>query len=121
MAASGGEPRGNNADLAALPPELAKQSISRAAIVLPKDAAIDAIAHLTKNGRRIENWEGWIQMRDGMRMKSITNPGSFALPRDATRAAETASEAIRRAQAMWDRNPDYANAALYFGLTFVDR
>jgi len=115
-----GEPRGTNADLSALPTELAKQSLSPAAIVLPKDAALEAITHLTKSGRRLESWEGWVHMRDGMRMKSITHPGSFALSRDAARAAQTASEAIRRAQAMWDRNPDYANASLYFGLTFVD-
>ena len=117
---SGGESRSTNADLNALPPELAKQSISRAAVVLPKDAAVDAIAHLTKNGRRLESWEGWVLLKDGTRMKSITHPGSFALSRDAARAAQTASEAIRRAQAMWDRNPDYPNAALYFGLTFVE-
>jgi hypothetical protein len=117
---SGGEPRGTNADLNALPPELAKQSVSAAAVVLPLDAALGAIAHLSKKGRRLESWEGWVQLRDGTRMKSITHPGSFALPRDTARAAQTASEAIRRAQAMWDRNPDYANAALYFGLTFVE-
>ena len=118
--ASGGDPKGTNADLSALPPELAKQSISRAAIVLPRDAALEAISQLTKNGRRLESWEGWVQLKDGTRMKSITHPGSFALPRDATRAAQTATDAIRRAQAMWDRNPDYVNAALYFGLSFVE-
>jgi hypothetical protein len=114
-----GDPRGSSADLAALPPELARQSISTTAVILPHDAAIEAIAHLTQNGRRLENWEGWVKHRDGSRTKSLSHGGSFALSRDPARAAETATAAIRRAQTFWQRNPDYPGAELYFLLTFV--
>ena len=119
MAESGsGDPRSTNADLAALPPELAKQSISQTSVILPHDAALQAIAHVTQSGRRLENWDGWVRFRDGTRAKSLTHGGSFALPRDPARAAQTATAAIRRAQMMWARNPEYPNASLFFGLTF---
>lgn len=114
----GGDPRSTNADLTALPPELAKQSISSAAIILPLDAALAAIAHMAEQGRRVENWEGWVKFRDGTRARSLSHGGSFALPRDAKRAAESATAAIRRAQSTWDRNPEYVGTMLYFGLMF---
>lgn len=119
MSASGsGDPRAINADLAALPPELARQSISPLLIMLPLDAAMQAIQHLTEHGRRLENWEGWVRLRDGSRAKSLAHSGSFALPRDAARAAERATAAMRTAHAAWERNPEYPGATLYFGLTF---
>jgi hypothetical protein len=114
-----GDPRSSNADLAALPPELAKQSIAQGTVILPLDAALAAIAHLTQHGRRLESWEGWVRFRDGTRAKSLSHGGSFALSRDPARAAEIASAAIKRAKGLWDRNPEYPDAALYYGLYFV--
>ena len=109
-----------DANVSGLPPELAKQSISQASLILPLEAALQAIAHLTQNGRRLEQWEGWVRLRDGSRAKSLTHSGSFALSNDPARAAETATAAIRKAQVHWQRNPDYPGAELYFGLTFVE-
>jgi hypothetical protein len=86
--------------------------------ILPFDKALEAIAQATKNGQRLINWEGWVQMRDGTRAKSLSHGGSFALPRDATRAAETATAGMRRALETWRRNPEYPGAELHFGLTF---
>ena len=114
----GGDPRSKNADLAALPDELAQQSISRTIVMLPQAAAIQAITHLTERGRRVESWEGWVKLRDGSRAKSLTHGGSFALSRDPKRAAETTIAGIRRSQVVWDRNPDYPGAELYFGIFF---
>jgi hypothetical protein len=116
--AAGGAAREANTDLAALPPELAKLSLSDATLILPLDAALQAIEHLTQHGRRLEQWEGWVRLRDGTRAKSLTHGGSFALSRDPARAAEAASAAIKKAHAYWERNPEYAAASLYFGLTF---
>jgi hypothetical protein len=107
-----------DASLSGLPPELAKQSLSPAKIILPLDAAIEALAHLTKNGRRLENWEGWVRLPDGSRAKSLTHSGSFALSPDPSRAAETATAAMRHACTYWERNPEYPGGQLYFGLTF---
>ena len=114
-----GDSRAANADLAALPPELAKQSISDVTIILPYDAALEAIAHLTQHGRRLESWEGWVRLPDGSRAKSLTHGGSFALSRDPARAAEVATAAIRKAHAHWQRNPEYSGATLHYGLTFT--
>lgn len=109
----------DDSGLSALPPELASQSLSRTSIILPVDAALQAIAHLSGTGRRLQNWEGWVKMRDGGRAKSLAHSGSFALPSDAARAAEVASAGIRRSKAMWDRNPEYPGATLYVELTFA--
>ena len=113
-----GDARERVSDLAALPPELARQSLSRNSIILPLDAALQAITQLTRLGWRLENWEGWVQMRDGGRAKSLAHAGSFALPLDASRAAETAAAGIRRADESWRRNPEYPGALLFYGLTF---
>ena len=86
--------------------------------ILPFDAALEAMAHAAQNGQRLENWEGWIMMRDGTRIRSLSHGGSFALPRDPARAAETATAAMRRARDAWGRNPEYPGAELQFGLTF---
>ena len=107
-------------DPGALPPGLAEQSLSRTSIILPLDAALEALTLLTADGRCLENWEGWVRLPDGGRAKSLSHGGSFALPRDAPRAAERATEAMRRAQAKWNRDPEYPGGTLYFGLTFAD-
>lgn len=112
------DPRDRHADLDALPPDLAGESLSTAVVLLPLDPALRAIAHLLEHGRRLESWEGWVRMPDGGRAKSLTHGGSFALPRDPARAAESATGAMKRAQAHWDRNPEYPGARLYFRLNF---
>ena len=105
-------------ELSALPPDLARQSLSDTRIILPFDAALAAIEHKTKSGVLLENWEGWVKLPDGNRAKSLSHGGSFALSRDPARAAEVATAGIRRARDHWLRNPEYPNAELYFGLTF---
>jgi hypothetical protein len=107
------------ADLADLPAALRQKSIAPSALILPLDDALEAIAHFQRAGRRLETWEGWVQLRDGGRARSLEHTGSFALPRDAERAAATAREGMQRAQARWARDPEYPGAALYFALTFA--
>lgn len=122
MSESGGrDPRESSADHVALPAALAQQSLSQRTLILPFDAALAAIDHLTSTGRRIENWEGWVKLRDGARTKSLSCGGSFALPSEAPRAAETAKAGIVRAHERWQRDPEYPGAELYFGLTFAQR
>jgi hypothetical protein len=116
-----GDPRDSSADHLALPPALAQQSLSQRALILPYDAALAAVDHLTGAGRRLENWEGWVKLRDGARAKSLTYGGSFALPSDPSRAAETAKAGISRAQERWQNNPEYPGGVLYFALTFAQR
>jgi hypothetical protein len=114
----GGDGRERVSDLAELPPELSKQSLSRGTIILPFDAALEAISVLTQQGWRLENWEGWVRMRDGGRARSLAHAGSFALPQDASRAADAGAMGIKRADEHWRRNPEYPGAQLYYGLTF---
>jgi hypothetical protein len=104
-------------DLSLLPQELAARSISTREIVLALPDAERAIDHLSKAGRRLESWEGWVRFSDGGRTKSLRHPGSFVLPTDGTRAASVTLESIRKTQAAWDRSPEYPGATLYFCLT----
>lgn len=87
-------------------------------LILPFDAALKEIAERAERGIRLENWEGWVRFRDGMRAKSLSVSGSFALSRDPARAAATATAAIQRAHEKWQRDPEYPGAELLFGLTF---
>jgi hypothetical protein len=119
--AGSGDPRESSADHTALPPALAQQSLSQRILILPYDAAVAAIDHLTSSGRRLDNWEGWVKLRDGSRTKSLSHGGSFALPSDPPRAAETAKAGLARARERWQNNPEYPGAELYFGLSFAQR
>jgi len=89
-------------------------------IILPHAVALEALRLLSERGRRLESWEGWVKMRDGGRAKSLSHAGSFALPRDAARAADVARAGIERSQARWNRDPEYPGAELYYGLIFSD-
>jgi hypothetical protein len=106
-------------DLDLLPPDLAAASRSRREIVLPLADAERAVEHLAKLGRRIEAWEGWLELPGGGRTRSLAQPGSFALPMDVRRAADAAREGMRRAHEAWARRPEYPDATLYFGLTLA--
>ena len=87
-------------------------------LILPFDAALKEIADRAARGVRLENWEGWVHFRTGMRAKSLSVSGSFALSHDPARAAATATTAIQQAHARWQRDPEYPGAELLFGLTF---
>ena len=117
-AGAGGDPRSDSADLAALPADLRDQSLSRTQIILSFESATRALRELTAAGFRVERWEGWVKMRDGGRARSLAHGGSFALPRDAARAAEVATQGMSRARDRWQRDPEYPGAELYFALAF---
>lgn len=104
-------------DLSLLPQDLASRSLSTRDIVLLFDDAERAIEHLTRSGRRLEAWEGWVRFTDGGRTKSLRHPGSFVLPTDGSRAAAAALESMRKTQQTWNRDPEYPGATLYFCLT----
>jgi hypothetical protein len=115
---AGGDPRSEGADLAALPEDLRQQSLSQSRIILPYEAAARALTELTARGFRVTRWEGWVKMRDGGRARSLAHGGSFALPRDPARAAETTTQALSRAHERWQRDPEYPGAELYYALAF---
>lgn len=89
-------------------------------LILPFDAALKEIADRAGRGVRLENWEGWVHFRNGMRAKSLSVSGSFALSRDPARAAASATAGIQHANARWQRDPEYPGAELLFGLTFSE-
>lgn len=112
----GRDPRG---DFQGLPAELIEQSIAESTLILPLEAALVAVRLRAEQGIRLESWEGWVRLPDGGRAKSLSHGGSFALPRDTAAAAGRASDAMKHAQERWNRDPEYPNATLFFGLTFA--
>jgi hypothetical protein len=89
-------------------------------LVLAYADALKAIDEHAAEGRRIENWEGWVKFPTGMKAKSLAHSGTFALSRDPARAAATAKSGIERANQHWARDPEYPGAELWFGLTFAE-
>lgn len=104
-------------DIGLLPPELAAHSLSTRDIVLSLADAERAIAHLSATGQRVETWEGWVRFPDGTRTQSLRHPGAFVLPADGARAAAATVDGMRKAQAAWERAPEYPGATLFFHLT----
>lgn len=105
--------------LAMLPAELAARSLSRQEVVLRHDDALVALDHVERAGLRVESWEGWVLLADGTRTKSLSHPGTFALPLDAATSVATVREMIGPAQRRWERSPEYAGGELYFKITVV--
>jgi hypothetical protein len=89
-------------------------------IILSYDAALKLIAERAAQGICLENWEGWVKLRDGTRAKSLDVQGSFALSRDPARAAATATAGIERAWAQWQRRPEHPGAELLIGVSFAE-
>ena len=118
LAEAPGTPSATSGALALLPEELAARSVSSREIVLPLDAALAAVARLAAEGRRLEAWEGRLELAGGTRTRSLEHGGSFALPADGERAAATAAEGMRRAQARFERAPEVPGARLFFQLTY---
>ena len=87
-------------------------------IILSYDAALKLIAERAAQGVTLENWEGWVKLRDGTRTKSLDIQGSFALSRDPARAADAAKAGIEKARAQWERRPEHPGAELLIGLSF---
>ena len=84
--------------------------------MLGYEDAVSAVDHIARTGRRIEAWEGWVQMPEGARTHSLAYPGSFALPMQAGPAAEAARRTMAEAHAAWEHSPEYPNASLFFSL-----
>ncbi len=105
--------------LALLPQDLAARSLSRQDLVLRHDDTLAALEHIGRAGLRVESWEGWVRLPDGMRTKSLVHQGSFALPLDPSASVTATREMIADAQRRWDRTPEYPGADLYFKLTIV--
>lgn len=88
------------------------------ALALPYEEAIGAIEQLTRDGMRLERWEGQVVLPDGTRAASLQFGGSFALSRDPARAAAVGSGGITKARDEWTRKPEFDGAQLQFVLTF---
>ncbi len=105
--------------LAILPGDLAARSLSRQEVVLRLEDAVAALDHLERAGLRVESWEGWVRLADGTRTRSLSHPGTFALPLEAAASVTTVREMIGHAQRRWDRSPEYPGGELYFKITVV--
>lgn len=103
----------NDNDL--LPPELAQHSLSDREIVLPYSEAIEAIDHLSGIGYRLLGWEGWLRYADGSRGHSGRHQGTEGVERmDVAEAADYCKLTIKDSHEIWQKDPCYRGADLYF-------
>ena len=105
-------------DLDALPRELALQSASPNEIVLPFEAAIEAIDRLDAAHYRLLGWEGWIRTAEGHVGHGDAPPGTGDLttfsPREASRISQ---DTIREANTRWSGSRMHPGAELLFCIT----
>ncbi|MBC7788418.1 MAG: hypothetical protein H7Z74_00620 [Anaerolineae bacterium] len=87
--------------------------------MLGYEDALLAVDHIAGTGRRIEAWEGWVQMPEGARTHSLAHPGSFALPMQPGPAADAARRTMAEAHAAWEHAPEYPKASLFFSLVIA--
>ena len=86
-------------------------------LALPYEEAVRAIDELTRDGMRVERWEGLVILPDGTQARSLQFGGSFALSHDPARAASVATAAMGKARDEWKRKPEFEGAHLHFVLT----
>ena len=101
-----------------LSPEIAQQSISQREIVLPLNAAIEAVDYCALNQIHILGWEGWLQTQDGRVGHGNAPQGTVSLEGlSITDAAEFCRNTIRAAALEWSENHPEATDRLYFCIT----
>lgn len=101
-----------------LPPEIARQSISRSEIVLPLAAAIAAVDYFACNRIRILGWEGWIQSSNGQVGHGNAPQGTTSLEHLSIRdAADFCRQTIREAAVEWSNGFPGTTDRLHFCLT----
>jgi hypothetical protein len=109
-----------------VPQRILQLSLSEDELVLPWDAAVEAIDILEKEGFLILCWEGWLRYADGAVGHSLSHQGSREIRRhpdeswaDFTIRARhsfirSASESLQKFAA----KPENPGAQLYFCLVF---
>ncbi|MFL9983568.1 hypothetical protein [Paraburkholderia sediminicola] len=101
-----------------LSPEIAQQSISQREIVLPLNAAIEAVDYCALNQLHILGWEGWIQTPDRRVGHGNAPQGTVSLEGlSITDAAETCRNTIRAAAQEWSENNPGTTDRLHFCIT----
>jgi hypothetical protein len=103
-----------------LPSELALQSISEREIVLPLNAAIEAVDYFASKHIHILGWEGWILTEDGRVGHGSAPQGTTNLedlsPLDA---AELCRQTIPVAAREWSRDHPDSTDRLHFCITIL--
>jgi hypothetical protein len=107
-------PETPQSDLDLLPEELSSQSRSDCEIVLPYQAALEAIAHLRASGVGFLGWEGWVQKPDGHVGHIASFQGTVGLFRHegeswgdfVNRTADYCVKTIILDQQRWNQSPN---------------
>jgi hypothetical protein len=110
-----------------VPQHIRQLSLSEDELVLPREAAIEAIEVLEKEGFLILCWEGWLRYVDGAVGHSLTHQGSREISRHPD---ESWTDFMQRAKLSFLRSsaeslekftarPENPGAHLYFCLVFA--
>jgi hypothetical protein len=113
-------------ELDLVPERIRKLSLSDDELVLPLDAAIEAVELLEKEGFLILCWEGWLRYADGAVGHSLSYQGSREIRRRpdeawadfSTRARQSFVQSATESLQKFVIKPENPGAELYFCLVF---
>ena len=102
-----------------LPQRLLAQSISDRELVLPPEAALEAIAFLEAQDVHILGWEGWVKDAHGRVGHGAAPQGTVSLESLPIKdAAELCRATIAQAVAQWSKEHPGAEHELHVCITF---
>ncbi|HET9238989.1 MAG TPA: hypothetical protein VFO10_17155 [Oligoflexus sp.] len=109
-----------------LPERIVQLSLSEDELVLPWDAAVEAIDILEKEGFLILCWEGWLRYADGAVGHSLSHQGSREIRRHpeepwadfSKRAKQSFTKSASESLQKFTAKPENPGAQLYFCLVF---
>lgn len=101
-----------------MPPRLAVLSISEKEIVLPLDAALEAVDYLERHGRHILGWEGWVKTPDGRVGHGSAPQGTVSLEKfSIAEAADICRATMPEDAKIWATENPATKESLYFCIT----
>ncbi|WP_157692714.1 hypothetical protein [Burkholderia sp. ABCPW 11] len=106
--------------LTLLPPEPAQQSISQIEIVLPLNAAVEAINYCARKKVQILGWEGWIRAQDGRVGHGNAPQGTASLGHLSMQdAADFCRRIVQAAALEWSQENPETTDQLHFCITIA--
>lgn len=101
-----------------LPISLRERSISKREIVLPLEAALQALETLERQGVQILGWEGWVKCADGRVGHGSAPQGTVSLSHmSASEAAAFCRSTMRSDAAQWAIDNPATTDQLHFCIT----
>lgn len=112
-----------------LPLELQENSLSKKEVILSLEDALKAVDIYSTNNWLVLNWEGWVKYSEGKHGHSEKHRGTSDIFKKkdedwetfVERSASYCIKTIIKAQDLWNMEPEYPDAMLYFCITAIEK